>query len=79
MLTTLTQIGQSYQLHRDVYLFNHQHVLNLLYFRRGQFYRLDEIASRMVDLILEKSYQETITEIIQLSEFPEAQLFGVLR
>ncbi len=51
MLTTLTQIGQSYQLHRDVYLFKHENVINILDFRLGQFYGLDEIASRMVDLI----------------------------
>jgi hypothetical protein len=61
-----------------VYLFKHENVINILDFRRGQFYGLDEIASRMIDLILKKSYEETITEIRELYEVPEAQIRGDL-
>lgn len=68
----------SYYLNRDVYLFKHENVINILDFRRGQFYGLDETASRMLALILEKSYQKTITEISQLYEVPEAKICGDL-
>lgn len=69
---------RGYYLNRDVYLFKHENVINILDFRRGQFYGLDAIASRMIDLILEKSYEETITEISELYEVPEAQICGDL-
>jgi hypothetical protein len=65
-------------LNRDVYLFKHENVINILDFHRGQFYGLDEIASRMIDLILEKSFEETVTEISDLYEVSAAQIRGDL-
>ncbi|MBD2296474.1 lasso peptide biosynthesis B2 protein [Anabaena sphaerica FACHB-251] len=63
--------GNFYSLNRDVFLFLQDGVAQILDFDRGQFYGLDEIATLMMLIVLEKGVEETVNELTKIYEITE--------
>jgi Transglutaminase-like superfamily/Coenzyme PQQ synthesis protein D (PqqD) len=61
----------NYSLNQDIFLFLQDGIAQILDFERGQFYGLDEIATLMVLLILEKGVEETVNELTKIYEVTE--------
>ncbi|MBD2344397.1 lasso peptide biosynthesis B2 protein [Anabaena subtropica] len=63
--------GSFYSLNRDVFLFLQDGFAQILDFKRGQFYGLDEIATLMVLLVLEKGVEDAVNELTKIHEVTE--------
>jgi hypothetical protein len=70
--------SEQYHLDRDVHLLARDDTAQILDFRGGQFYALDAIASRMLSLTLEKGFEATVREMVDLYDAPEEQIRGDL-
>lgn len=60
-----------YSLNQDVFLFSQDGIAQILDFAHGQFYGLDEIATLMLLLVLEKGVDETVNEITKIYDVTE--------
>ncbi|QHG20435.1 lasso peptide biosynthesis B2 protein [Nostoc sp. ATCC 53789] len=63
--------GSYYSLSRDVFLFLQDGIAQILDFESGQFYGLDEIATLMLLLALEKGVEETVSELTKIYNVTE--------
>lgn len=68
-----------YRFNKNIYLFTQDETTQILDFQQGKFYALDPIAYLMVSLVLEKGFENTVTQITQKYETSREQITTDLR